>query len=446
MKKATLAKLRKNLQNKINFFPHKHQKTILSKYEDHREVIICAGRRFGKSSLCGYVILEEIMKADLEGNPIKVWVVAPTYDLTRKVFDYLIPWFIKVFPSQKGNVSYSENRPPKLKTERGSIVEGKSSSEAQQLLGEEVDLIVVDEAPLVSDRVYQQNLLPTVMGRKGKMIFIGTPRGKGWFYNLYLELKDEGQAFNFSSLDGKSVTKEELNRIEGRYPDNRLFRQEYFAEFIANAGQVFLDIDKIVIPKDVIYKPFIKTHHYLIGVDIAETEDFTVITVIDTHTNSVVYWKRFKGVDYPAQIEQIIATANEYGGSRIVIDTTGVGKPIYEMLLKRGVFVEDFTFTGKSKEELIQKLRLYISQKWISIPNEPVLLDELNSFEYKLRNEKTGEPLKNIKYGAPKGYHDDCVDSLALAVWELQGKAHPRTRLQEELQQTKTIRKRENFI
>jgi len=43
----------------------------------------------------------------------------------------------------------------------------------------------------------------------------------------------------------------------------------------------------------------------------------------------------------------------------------------------------------------------------------------LRAFEYKYINEKTGERLKTIKYGAPSGYHDDAVISLALAVWGL---------------------------
>ncbi len=302
-------------------------------------------------------------------------------------------------------------------------MECKSVENAISLLGEEVDLIVVDEAPLVSDVVYRQYLLATTLSRKGKMIFIGTPRGKGWFHTQFVKLQDEGAAFSFSSLDGVSVTKEELERIRSEYPDDRLFQQEYFAKFVESAGQVFLDVELITAPRDKIYAPYMNGHNYIMGVDIAKTEDFTVFTVMDRINNSVVYWKRFQGVDYQTQIEQIVATAREYGGARIVLDTTGLGRPIYDLLMTRGVFVEDFTFPGKSKEELIGKLRLYVAQKWITIPDEIILLNELNAFEYKLRNDRTGEPLRNIQYGAPRGYHDDCVDSLALAVWGIQGKA-----------------------
>jgi hypothetical protein len=104
----------------------------------------------------------------------------------------------------------------------------------------------------------------------------------------------------------------------------------------------------------------------------------------------------------------------------VIIDATGVGKPIYQDLGQSGIFVEDFVFTGKSKEELIGNLIVFAKEKYITIPNIEYLIDELKAFEYQYINETTGERLRNPKYSAPKGQHDDCVMSLALACWGLQ--------------------------
>lgn len=390
-------------------------------------------------------MLRSILNADVEGKPILVWIVAPTYALTQKVFNPLVKWFIKLAPSQKKGISM---RPPqKLKTARGSLVECKSTEEAVQLLGEGVDLMIADEAPLIPDQIYFQNLLPTVLDRQGRMIMIGTPRGKGWFYDRFLDGEKNGYAFKFSTIEGENVTSEELAILEEKYPDHDLFRQEYFADFISDASQVFRNFEDIVVPAENIYSSYRPGHYYIMGADLAQAEDYTVITVIDTNNNQVVYWKRFRGVNYPVQVDHIVTTAQEYGNARIIIDSTGLGKPIYEFLLQRGVFVEDFTFTGKSKEELIGKLRLYISQKWITIPDEPELIKELNHFEYKLRNEKTGEPLQNIKYGASKGSHDDTVCSLALAVFGLTGKANPKSPAKQEIERVAQQQKpKETFI
>jgi len=61
----------------------------------------------------------------------------------------------------------------------------------------------------------------------------------------------------------------------------------------------------------------------------------------------------------------------------------------------------------------VENLALQISEKTIRYPDIPELLNELQIY--------TAEqlPSGNIRYGAPEGYHDDCVTSLALASWGL---------------------------
>jgi len=78
--------------------------------------------------------------------------------------------------------------------------------------------------------------------------------------------------------------------------------------------------------------------------------------------------------------------------------------------------VFDFKFTGQSKKELIEKLSIYIEQLKVFIPNNETLIDELKAFGYTMTD------AGNIRYNAPEGLHDDCVISLALAVWKLRGR------------------------
>ena len=47
------------------------------------------------------------------------------------------------------------------------------------------------------------------------------------------------------------------------------------------------------------------------------------------------------------------------------------------------------------------------------IPLIPKLINELKLYGYKTT--RSG----NVQYGAPEGYHDDCVVALALAAWQL---------------------------
>jgi hypothetical protein len=63
---------------------------------------------------------------------------------------------------------------------------------------------------------------------------------------------------------------------------------------------------------------------------------------------------------------------------------------------------------------LIDNLVIAIEGRLITYPSEyKELIDELSVFEYKITD------AGNITYSAPEGKHDDCVISLALAVWAL---------------------------
>jgi len=411
------------LQEKINWYPHETQEEVLKC--KNREVLICAGRGWGKSMLMGYVVFETFLKGILElkqgkRDSIKIYIVAQSYQLTDRVAQYAIKFFLAYDRKTFGKyISGGGNRPYQIKMSESAWIQCHSTAEPIGLLGERVDLLIVDEAPLVSERIYQQGLKPLMASasKMGRSYYIGTPRGRGWFKNKFTMLKEIGSAFQFPSIAGVEVTEDILKEYKKEYPIN-IFEQEYEAQFRDDAGMVFKKevLDKVAVSKE---EEVINGHRYVMGIDLAREEDYTVITVIDSNTKRMVHMDRFKGWDYPYQKTHIKAKAERYNNARVIIDATGVGKPIYEDLRREGVFVEDFTFTGKSKEELFSNLRVFIENGYISILNNPVLIDELLSFEYKMRNEKTGEPLRNIKYGPPQGLHDDCVDSLALAVWDL---------------------------
>lgn len=407
------------LQQKINFLPHPGQQKVLECQND--EVIICAGRGWGKSAICGYIIVEFFLKRIAEiyagkSNHCKIWVVAGSYELTGKVFEYVVKFLLAYDRQFSKYISGGQGgRPYQLKISESVWIQCKSTSEPNSLLGERVDLEIVDEAALVPENIYFQNIKPSISALGGKVYYISTPRGRGWFKDKFFALKEKGAAFNFPSIEGKHYTESALEELRKTTPDI-LFRQEYLAEFIDDAGTVFRNIKSIL---ENCESDSLENHHYIMGVDLAESEDWTVISVFDTDTKKEVHLDRFQKRDYPLQKKQIIAKANRYNNARIIMDITGVGKPIYEDLMNEGVFVEDFTFTGKTKEELIGRLIVAVEEKQIRLLPVAVATDEMEAFEFKYRDEKTGLPLKNIKYGAPQGYHDDVVCSRALAVWGL---------------------------
>lgn len=409
------------LQQVINFKPHFHQREIIDC--NSREIIVCAGRRFGKSLLASFIALKELL-----GIKKRIWLVAPNYDLSQIVFDNIVQWLLKIATSGK-TVELKKKPFPTILTARGSILECKSTENPVGLLGRATDLIIVDEAARISESIWQEYLFPTTHDKAGKTIFISTPFGQNWFYRKFLELKQQNSAFHYTSRDNPYFSKEEWERARKLLPE-RIFLQEYLASFLPDAASLFRGVDEIV--SETSLQESQLGHYYLLGVDLAKYQDFTVLTVLDRDTHKVVYFDRFKEINYPLQKQRIIATAKRYNNARVIIDSTGVGDPIVDDLKREGLIVEDFKFTGKSKMQLIEKLSIFIEQKGIIIPPIPELIDELKSFSYELSE------VGNIRYSAPKGMHDDTVISLALAVW---GLVSPEKRSEPIKPESKTIRK-----
>lgn len=140
--------------------------------------------------------------------------------------------------------------------------------------------------------------------------------------------------------------------------------------------------------------------------------------VVDETTNHLVAFDRFNQIDYTFQLIRLANLAQKYKAS-IIMDSTGVGDPLFEQVKKLGYSVEGFNFTNTSKQQLIENLSVFLEQQRISFPYIPELIHELELFQYELT--RAG----NVRYSAPQGYHDDCVMSLALACWKLQKKNIP---------------------
>ena len=435
------------LREILKWYPHKGQEEVLGC--DNGEVLIRAGRRWGKSAITGYIIVKFFLGAlsDIrkgKKQSCKIWIVAPTYELASKVFEYVVK-FLLAFDRSFGQ--FVSSRPvPQVKISESVWIQCKSATEPMSLLGEELDLCVVDEAARISEKIYQQYIYPLTIAksRDCRTYLISTPRGKNWFQKMDYILKEKGASFHFTSLDGVETDEIKLEGIKRVMPE-LLFRQEFMAEYVDEAGTVFRNLDKVII-SDLQLQEARAGKFYTIGVDLGRVDDYTVITVVDSQTNEVVHWDRLKGVDYTLQKEHIIQKARRYNNARVIIDATGVGRPIYEDLLQSRIFVEDFTFSGKTKMELIGKLIVFVDEGYLRIPPIELLVDELKAFEYNYLNEKTGEPLKTISYTAPRGYNDDAVMSLALAVWGLNPGKPLQINPLKELFKSQRIKKIRSFI
>lgn len=394
----------------INYSPNKWQAIV--RKSNARFKIICAGRRAGKTKF-----VTEDPRVGLVNWLVKknknIWIVAPNYDLTERVWEILIKLLNTKLAPLKRKIVSSRGR-QRIETIFGTVLEAKSADDPRSLVGKGLDHLVCDESALISQRAWTESLRPSLLDRKGSGVFIGTPKRKNWFYDLYKKGRNpeekEYESWQFSSFENEYLDREELDKIVRDMPELE-YQQEIEADFLEGVGQFFRKIKDVV--KGDLENPD-PNHYYYLGVDLGRLRDFTVLTVMDGNTNQLVYFDRFKEVDWNLQRARIEAVARRFNNAQILIDSTGVGDPILQSLAEIGLAVEDFKLTSISKKQILDKLSILIEQGRISYPEIPELLLELEEFGY--WETRTGR----TRYSAPPGKHDDCVISLALACWHLE--------------------------
>jgi hypothetical protein len=189
----------------------------------------------------------------------------------------------------------------------------------------------------------------------------------------------------------------------------RVFRQEYEAEFLHDGGVVFRDVRRAAVaPMPVEPVP---GHTYVMGVDFARYTDFTACVIIDRDTGEMVAMDRFSSVSWDLQRGRIKALAEKWDIYSILAEVNSMGHPNFEALRDDGLPVVPFNTTPSSKPKMIEALVLSLENSDLLIQNEPVLVSELENFTYRLG---AGG---HTQYSAPYGHHDDTVIALALA-WQ----------------------------
>ena len=360
---------------------HINQTKILESTARFR-VVMC-GRRFGKSELSQV----EIISNALQG--MNVAYITPTYKLAKTFFDKLIECV--PFENNKSDLVIHF---PNMGT-----VEFFTGERLDNLRGRKFHLVVIDEASFISDLQdgWLNSIRPTLTDYQGRALFLSTPRGKNYFYSLYMKGgQRDWESFKFTTYDNPYIKTSEINDAKAQLP-KAVFEQEYMANPMENAANPF---GAEHINKCTVNLSYNEPMYF--GIDLAKSFDWTVIVGLDSNGN-VSHFERFQK-DW-LQTKETIKQIRKH--KHIFIDSTGVGDAIVEDLQKYFNDMTGFKYTSTSKQQLMESLASSIHKKEIGFP-EGAIKDELEIFEYLFTS--TG-----VRYSAPSGFHDDCVNALALA-------------------------------
>lgn len=371
---------------------------------DVKFIVLTTGRQFGKTMMAQNLIL----KWALETNNSSLMWVSPIYSQCRKVFEDLE----KILDGSNLTTSFNKSN-LEIEFINGSKIIFRSAERPDGMRGYTSDYLVVDEAAFVRDDVWNMVLKATILVKGKKVLFISTPKGKNYLYELSLRAQDESNSkyihLKGTSYDSPYISQDELLDAKRTLPED-IYRQEILGEFIDNGGEVFTSIERYcVLPNWQLPKPGVK---YFAGIDFGRVNDFTVLTILDQDKN-MVYQYRDNNKPWNEIIENIIRILNQYK-AHTLIEVNSIGDVLYEQIQKQYINIEPFITSSNSKNEIIEDLIFNLNDGKLLLPTEglcPALYNELKSFTY------TYSPRsRNISYGAATGAHDDTIMSLAIAL------------------------------
>jgi hypothetical protein len=373
-----------------------------------RYIIVPKGRRFGLTRGAANNYIKKALKGQFEKG---LWVDTVNVNIERYVERYFIPALTKLPQSMWG-----WRKQQKILTIGKSYIDFRSVDNPENIEGFGYDMAFLNEAGIILKNQYLWNnaIRPMLWDYECQVIIGGTPKGKGVFYELYQRGLDPKQdnfaSFKFSTFDNPYVQKQEILEDMKSMPE-RVIQQEIYAEFLDDTGVVFSGIKNVAVLQPEEPK---RDHIYVIGCDLARLQDYTVLTVYDRQNNHQVYQMRFHQLEWGFQKQKIADLSRKYNNALVKLDSTGIGDPIYDDLLRMNVPVEGVKFTNETKKNLIEKLASWIELGYVKMLNVEETINELNSFTYDI-SEKSGR----VMYSAPIGFHDDIVISHALAISSL---------------------------
>ncbi len=385
------------------------------------------------------------------------WIIAPIDKLSLQVWRELKKYFPKDW------VVAVSNDTKTMQTIGGGVIEVRSAYDPESLVGVGLDLVTITEAARISDlglvwANLEARLSSPGRGRAkdrgnndygmGKAIINSSPIGKNEFYKMWCwgqkshsEYSSNWVSFTFpwtANPVNEQLAKQIVNTKYGeityeedlrRRLTDRVFRQNYLADFLAYDGTVFKDFEEKCIVNP--YSPEMKFNtaqrkayieewkkpipyrQYRISWDIAtgSSGDTPAVIIRDKETNHIVQILSLYGKNYDQQYDAIAFWSKYYNNAECVYSLTG-HTPVLGQLSKRGVPEIPIDEQGGRKKQYVQTLELAVQNKAFKIILDG---DEETSTCINQMNDYTE---KDGKYSNNEQKHDDYVSALYLNFYD----------------------------
>ena len=191
--------------------------------------VIAAGRRCGKSRMAAITLLIEALRCPAGSA---VLYVAPTNGQARQII-----WHV-LMELGRDVIQNAHINNQDITTINGATIYVRGADRPDTLRGVSLTYAVLDEVADIKPEAWEQVIRASLSDKKGRAMFIGTPKGRNWFYDLFrlgesAEDKD-WKSWHFTTKDNPLIDPTEIESAK-KTLSTFAFKQEYMASF-TNAG------------------------------------------------------------------------------------------------------------------------------------------------------------------------------------------------------------------
>ena len=411
----------------FGFEPHAFQRQARSLVAAFRFAVLVCHRRWGKTV---FAVMELILAAAFTAKPdFRGAYIAPFRKQAKDVtWDYF-----KRFAGKMPGVTFNETELT-VSFPNGARITLYGADNAEALRGLYFDYVVLDEVADMKPHVWGEIVRPTLADRKGKALFIGTPKGMNLFFELYNRGLAGGDSawksmvFRASDTVGKIpwITQEELDCARNDLTDAQ-YRQEFECDFNASC-------DNMLIPLDLIYKAkgkHLREEDYIkaplvFGVDVARFGGDACVIQKRRGLAAFPYWRR-AGIDNMTFASILHRMILDERPDAVFIDA-GRGEGVIDRLRQLGDVVIEVPFGGQALDHGVngyanRRAEMWDAvRKWLrdggAIPDDYELTKELAAPTYTYDGQSRLKLETKEVIRERVGFSPDRADALALTFAE----------------------------
>ena len=269
--KLDIDKLCSKLPTPVQF--NEAQRSMVDGLENNRFFVTISARRTGKSYAAAILAFAKLLEPKQQ-----VMVVAPNFSLSSIIWDYVTD----LVKQMELEVDRFNQKDKVVKLINGSTFRLLSANNRDSLVGRAANLLIVDEAAIISnDEYFTRDLRPALSTfRDSRCLWISTPRGKGnylfTYYNRGIDDEYPDWGSTLHTWRSNPLLSEKDIEEAKRTITKAMYLQEYECEWTTTEDQIYQGLNEEKHINDFVGERFIEV---IGGLDVGYRDENCFVVV-----------------------------------------------------------------------------------------------------------------------------------------------------------------------